>query len=289
MSLRDRLDKHLIALDETHETVIDEYIQDAFAQGVSEEVTWLSNLGVRTATRDPEPTDALEEIRARTVDRVARYDESLRESVFESLDESKGSTYEVIARLFDDGLTVGAGDETHDVKSVSADGSASIVSRAGTVAMTLEPSAYFDWVSAVAVVEARSAGRVAAQLGSDDVMGHVWVDPLDEQTTPMAARLHGETFGRDGLPFHPPVVYGGRSRVWPLFKASSPQAEKLPSVDALVGQRERWFINYSRMQNGELPENDWAHEPVVDEEYNLAFIYTQLLPRDYAQYLPTNE
>lgn len=286
MTLSDQLMEHVDTLRSEHEEATETHMRDAYDDGAYQEAKWLRNLGVQVTTPDPEPGDELDEIRERAASRTRWYDDALENAVFSSLEESKGSVYETLARVFDDGFTITPGEAP--VKWVSPDGSASFDDR--TVAsITLDPETYFEWVTAVAIVEARSAGRVSVQLELGEVMGHVWVDPLDEQTTPMAARLHGETYGRDGFPFYPPVAYGGRSRVWPVFEASSTPAARLPSVDTLVGQRERWFINYSRMQNGELPEDDWASEPVVEGEYNLAFIYTQLLPRDPAQYLPTNE
>ncbi|QLG30135.1 hypothetical protein HUG10_21345 (plasmid) [Halorarum halophilum] len=288
MALEDRLEDHLDELRATHEEQIDEYVRAAYDEGLYHEAVWLRNLGAQLSNPTPDPDGALERIRYRTQARVEWYDEALRTAVLDNVDSDDESAYETLASLYDDGLTVDRRGESEEIKWVNPDGSAVLQDREVFYLLTVTPETYYDWATAIAVIEARNVGRVAIQLECEEVMGHVWVDPLDESTTPMAARLHGETYGRDGVPFYPPVTEHGRSRVWPLFQAGSGPAEQLPSVDELVDQRERWFVNYSRMQKGELLSDDWADEPVDLSEHNVEFIYRQLLPRNLDQYLPSH-
>lgn len=281
------IDEHINYIREGQTRDVDEHLRDAFDLGAKNEVQFLINLGATTNTREPEPGQALDDLAELTKEKLSWYRTALRDGVVGGIDSDGFSeSIETLANLFDDGLVIDRTGDTEELKWVNPDGSSEVREKEAFFSLELTPAPYYEWVAAAALREARHIGRVAVQLESDDVMGHMWMDPMGEESTPMAARLHGETFGRDGLPFYPPITQKGESYILPVFPADSPIGNVLPTAEELVDQRERWFVNYSKMRQGELTGPQWTEMPVDLSEHNVEFLYRQYLTRDLDQYLP---
>lgn len=167
-----------------HRDRFEEQMSQHFMLAAEDEISWLQSIGMSgPSSSNLAETDLLDTSRERLFARVEEYDEMFRQELLEDSDRDE-SVEEVLDRVFTPGAFGGVvfdrTGETETIKRVNPDGEAFVQDYDVSYVWFATPTAYFDWLTQMAAVEARNAGRVAVHNMVDTLSGHVWMDPLNE-------------------------------------------------------------------------------------------------------------
>lgn len=271
------------SLKQVHDENTLEELEDLMFEGYTEERARLENMDSFEGPADFEVSRPNRELMGRTQDWVEAFDDGLGEAA-KKVFRDDGDVGDLMEIVNNDGVRIDRRGEMELVKNVDADGNATYREKEIDYVLLLEPSSFFNWITQSTGMEARNFGYDMLHEDVEQIDRQMWLNPLDENTEPISARLHGMTFEKGELPFLPPIWSGDRSRIWPIFAEDTVTRERQRNPEFYQRQRQEWFVNYHRMQRGQLPEESFTEASVDLDEWDLDFIYSQYLPQDVHEY-----
>lgn len=268
------LDQEIKTLIERHEETVIDNITRRYEQGMATEMNRMASLsGINVQQVENAPEDDLGDLVARILNDLKWYDKQFRDYVAEDGKEALDLAVSM-------GVPLGTQEDVK-TKWVEPDGTAWMPRRDRAWQAEVNQSQYFSWLARLAGGEAQSVGRVTVQEQIDEVEGHVWISELEDETSPVDARLHGVVV--EDVNLHPPFTHSTHARIDPIFGD-----KRDPDLNEMESEREEWFTAYHKMRQGDAPDNGWSQMDVDVGEWSMEFLYNEYLPRTEEEALPTN-
>lgn len=291
MSWRDEVDKIMTDLIESHIETLEKTHNSQYIMAAEDEVNRLQKIGFQNVSYDdPNNSDWLSQLFERMVSQTRFYDELFHKTMENAINRN-GRVGDERDRIFssesDGGLIIDKRGEMEEIKRVDPDGNSRFQTREVDYVWYTNPVTYFNWLTSTGIVEARNAGRMSVHKNVSEISEQVWIDPLDESSTVMSARLHGLTWDVDEIPFLPPITHHGSARLYPIIGDDTPYIQSIPSMDDLKQDREVWFAQYHEMRQDSTQTDNFTESIIgPSDTQNMEFIYSAYLPRNVSQYLP---
>lgn len=268
------LEAHLNSLLSEHGQTLREQVVEAYREGAMMEARRLANITpIERGDIDLDIERDLGTLMSSAGARLTWFDTRF----FEMVEED--GKQEATDRLFDGGVELTRRDRPY--KRVESNGTASMADATVRWNRQIRPKAYFEWLSNEAIYEAEQRGKVAVQREIEDVIGHVWVSELDEETTPSDARLHGVIF--ESPVVYPPIGLTGQAELHPYFDEDSRLARQNVNTDRMEKERNEWFVKLHEAEGV-----NWLDRPVDVDDYTPEFLYSEYLPLRPERFIPDN-
>lgn len=291
MTWRDEIDSIMVDLVDTHIETLEKAHNSQYIMAAEDEVGRLQEIGFQNVSYDdPNNSDWLTELFERIISQTQFYDELFQETLENAINRD-GRAGNERKRIFssgsDGGLIIDKRGEMEAIKRVDPDGNSRFQTREIDYVWYANPVTYFHWITSIGMVEARNAGRMSVHENVSEISEQVWIDPLDESSTVMSARLHGVKWDVGEIPFLPPITHHGSARLYPVIGDDTRYIQEIPPLDDLKRDREVWFAQYHEMRQDDTHTDNFT-ESITDpsDTENMEFIYGAYLPRNVSQYLP---